>query len=63
MVIPHNYLSLNDFFVVYLFTCAYIVWVISPPCLLPHLPPLPSSVSGGSCSALIADFVEKRTYT
>jgi hypothetical protein len=29
------------FFLIHLFTCAYIVWVISPPCL----PPPPSSPS------------------
>jgi hypothetical protein len=47
--------------VVHLFTCAYIVWVISPPCpLLPPFPPLSPSVSGRSHSALITDFVEKR---
>jgi hypothetical protein len=41
-------------FFVHLFTCAYIVWVISPRCL-------PPSVSGRSCSALITDFVEEKT--
>jgi hypothetical protein len=38
--------------VVHLFTCAYIVWVISPPCLLP------SSVSGRSCSTLVTNFCD-----
>jgi hypothetical protein len=33
--------STIDFFLIHLFTCAYIVWVISPPCPLPHS--LPSS--------------------
>jgi hypothetical protein len=48
--------------VVHLFTCAYIVWVISPPCpLLPPFPPLSPSVSGRSHSALITDFVEEKT--
>jgi hypothetical protein len=42
-------------FFVHLFTCAYIVWVISPPCPSPPPPPLPSSVSGRSCSALVTD--------
>jgi hypothetical protein len=46
------------FVVVHLFTCAYIVWVISLPCL-PS--PLPSSVSGRSHSALVTDFVEEKT--
>jgi hypothetical protein len=50
------------FVVVHLFTCAYIVWVISPPCPPPPLLPLPSSVSGRSHSALITDFVEEKTY-
>jgi hypothetical protein len=47
------------FVVVHLFTCAYIVWVISPPCSPPllHLP----SVSGRSRSALVTDFVEEKT--
>jgi hypothetical protein len=55
----------TGFFVVavYLFTCAYIVWVISPPCPLPPFFLLsPPQFSGRSCSALITDFVEERTY-
>jgi hypothetical protein len=40
---------------VHLFTCAYIVWIILPFCPLPH------SVLGRSCSALITDFVEEKT--
>jgi hypothetical protein len=52
----------NYFFVVvHLFTCAYIVWVISLPCPPPHPSPLPASVSGRSRSALVTDFVEEKT--
>jgi hypothetical protein len=49
------------FVVVHLFTYAYIVWVISPPC--PRPPPFPPapSVPGRSRSALITDFVEEKT--
>jgi hypothetical protein len=47
---------------IHLFTCAYIVWVISPPVTLPHhLFPLPPSVPGRSCYALITNFVEEKT--
>jgi hypothetical protein len=31
-----NTFYLDSFFIIHLFTCAYIVWVISPPC-----PPFP----------------------
>jgi hypothetical protein len=49
------------FLIIYLFTCAYIVWVISPPFSLPYpLPPSPS-FSGRTCSALISNFVEEKT--
>jgi hypothetical protein len=50
------------FFFVHLFTCEYIVWVISPP-WPPHLPfsSLPSSVPGRSCSAFITNFVKEKT--
>jgi hypothetical protein len=58
VVFIFNFLIILFYFIVHLFTCAYIVWVISPPC--PLLPPFPpSSVSGRSCSALIIDFVEE----
>jgi hypothetical protein len=35
------YLEFTFFFkkIIHLFTCAYIVWVISPPCSLPLPPP------------------------
>jgi hypothetical protein len=34
--------TITIFVIIHLFTCAYIVWVISPPCPLPHsLPPSP----------------------
>jgi hypothetical protein len=53
---------ISFFVVVHLFTCAYIVWVISPPCLSPPtLPPFLSSVSGRSRFALVTDFVEEKT--
>jgi hypothetical protein len=51
------------YFYVHLFTCAYIVWVISSPSHSPPpFPPSPPSVSGKSPSALITDFVEEKTY-
>jgi hypothetical protein len=37
---------------IHLFTCPYIVWVISPP----H----PSSLPGITCSFLISNFVEEK---
>jgi hypothetical protein len=50
-------LTLDIFF--YLFTCAYIVWAISPPsCLHPLPPPL---LPGRTCSTLISNFVEEIT--
>jgi hypothetical protein len=55
------FFNLFIYFFVHLFTCAYIVWVISPPCPPPPLFPLPPSVSGRSRSALISDFVEEKT--
>jgi hypothetical protein len=49
------------FLIIHLFTCAYIVWVISPPCP-PSLPSplLPHSVPGRSCSAFMTNFVEEK---
>jgi hypothetical protein len=54
------------FLVIHLFTCAYIVWAISPPFPLPPSPtffPLPPLVSGRSCSAFTTNFVEEKTQT
>jgi hypothetical protein len=53
---------LDSIFFFHLFTCAYIVWVISSPCSLPP----PSSpdfplLPGRTCSALISNFVEEKT--
>jgi hypothetical protein len=48
-------------FIIHLFTCACIVWVISPPCP-PHPPfPPPPLLAGRTCSALISNFVEEKT--
>jgi hypothetical protein len=48
-------------FIIHLFTCMYIVWVISPPCPLPSpSPPLPHLLSGRTCSAPIFNFVEEK---
>jgi hypothetical protein len=50
------------FFLIHLLTCAYIVWVISPPYpLLPPFPTLPPSLPGRTSSALISNFVEEKT--
>jgi hypothetical protein len=54
---PHS-----SFFIIHLFTCAYIVCVIFPSCPPPtpcssHHPSLP----GRTCSALISNFVEEKT--
>jgi hypothetical protein len=48
-------------FLIHLFTCVYIVWVISPHCS-PALPshPFPTSLPGRTCSALISNFVEEK---
>jgi hypothetical protein len=48
------------FFIIHLFTCAYIVWVISPPCPPSTLSYFPPSVPGSSCSAFITSFVEEK---
>jgi hypothetical protein len=42
----------------HLFTCAYIIWVISPPCPLP--PTFSPSLPGRTCSALFSNFVEEK---
>jgi hypothetical protein len=49
-------------FFIHLFTCAHIVWAISPPYhpLPPYPPPTPS-LPGRTCSALISNFVEEKT--
>jgi hypothetical protein len=50
------------FFFIHLFTCSYIVWVISTPYLLfPYSPPESPSLPGRTCSALISNFVEEKT--
>jgi hypothetical protein len=50
----------NIHFFIHLFTCAYIVWVISPLFPLPPFsPPLFPSLPGRTCSALISNFVEE----
>jgi hypothetical protein len=48
---------------IHLFTCAYIVCVISPPDSLLHPLPrsLPLSLPGRTCSAFISNFVEEKT--
>jgi hypothetical protein len=47
-------------FFIHLFTCAYIVWVISLPWPLPPpSPPHTPSLPGRTCSALISNFVEE----
>jgi hypothetical protein len=48
-------------FLIHLFTCAFIVWAISPPYPLPHPLPPPPSLPGRTCSALISNFVEEKT--
>jgi hypothetical protein len=50
------------FFIIHLFTCVYIVWVISPTCPSPPpSPPLLPSLPGRTCSALVSNFVEEKT--
>jgi hypothetical protein len=53
-------LSLSLFFIIHLFTCAYIVSFLPPASLPPPSPfsPLPP---GRTCSALISNFVEEKT--
>jgi hypothetical protein len=47
------------FFYIHLFICAYIVWVIYPPCpCLLFLLPL-TLLPGRTCSALFSNFVEE----
>jgi hypothetical protein len=46
-------------FIIHLFICAYIVWVISTPASLTLS--LPPSLPGRTCSALISNFVEEKT--
>jgi hypothetical protein len=56
--------NLVSFFFIHLFTCAYIVWVNSPPnppTPVPTLFPHPPSLPGKTCSALISNFVEEKT--
>jgi hypothetical protein len=47
-------------FFIHLFLCAYIVWVISPPCPLPTLSTLPPSVPGSSVLLLSLIFLKRR---
>jgi hypothetical protein len=42
----------KNFFIIHLFTCAYIVWVIYPPS--------PPPLAGTTCSALTSNFVEEK---
>jgi hypothetical protein len=51
---------LDFFFTIHLFTCAYIVWVISPSSLHPLPLPPPLSLSGRTCSALFSSSVEEQ---
>jgi hypothetical protein len=56
------YLHFSFFFkIIHLFTCAYIGWVISPPCPSPPLLPPSPLLPGRNCSALISNLVEKKT--
>jgi hypothetical protein len=43
LIFKNTFISFLKKFFIHLFTCAYIVWVISPPCFLPlPSPPTPS---------------------
>jgi hypothetical protein len=53
------YLFIYLFFV-HLFTCAYIVWVISPPCPPPPFPPSPSQFQAGPILPLWMILLKKR---
>jgi hypothetical protein len=46
------------FLIIHLFTCAYIVWVISPPC--PLLPPSPPQFQAGPFLPLSLILLKKR---
>jgi hypothetical protein len=48
-------------FLIYLFTCAYMVWAISLPCPHPLLLLPTPSLPGRTCSALFSNFVEENT--
>jgi hypothetical protein len=68
LLVPALFIELNKIFdtgkfifFIHLFTCAYIVWVISPPILCPLPLPPHSSLPGRTCSALISNFVEEKT--
>jgi hypothetical protein len=51
-------LTISFFIIIHLFTCAYIVWVISPPLLpAPTRPFSPPLLPGRTCSAPISNFV------
>jgi hypothetical protein len=47
-------------FFIHLFTCAYIVWAISPPSSTPPPSPPTPWLPSRICSALISNFVEER---
>jgi hypothetical protein len=48
--------------IIHLFTCEYIVWVISTPCPCPPPSPfIPPSLPCKTCPALISNFVEEKT--
>jgi hypothetical protein len=50
-------------FLIHLFTCAYIVWAISPRYSSPSPNPPQPSLPGRNCSALISDFVEEKNIS
>jgi hypothetical protein len=47
------------FFIIRLFTCAYIVWVISPSYPCTHPLPRSHSLPGRTCSTLFSSSVEE----
>jgi hypothetical protein len=50
-----------SFFIIHLFTCAYIVWAISPPGPpLPPFAPVPREVQGGGVLPLSLVLLKKR---
>jgi hypothetical protein len=61
-VLKHQWLFFFFLIFIFLFNCAYIIWVISPPyplspSSLVHPPSLPGRIS----SALISNFVDEKT--
>jgi hypothetical protein len=49
----------TNFFIIHLFTCAYIIWVVSPSCPHLHLLPSPASLPGRTCSVLFSSSLEE----